>query len=106
MAFLRGSLPIICIGLLCFALLALSDWSIDPRLRAKNAQFEAQLAHIQARVAQFKSTAITLRDEVDRLKNDPNEIVYHARNGLGMVRPGEVIYRFEPSDQAPLGEPR
>ena len=106
MALLRGSLPIVLITLLCFAILALSEWSIDPRLRAKNARFEAQLAHIQSRVAALKTTARNLRDEVDRLKSDSDEIVYHARNSLGMVRPGEVIYRFETGAVEQVSDPR
>ena len=94
-ALLRRSLPIIGIATLCLGLFAISEWTIDPRLRAKNAKLEAELTRIQSRVAVLKQTRGAIRSEVDRLESDPNEIIYHARDGLGMVKPGEVIYRFD-----------
>ena len=106
MALLRRGVSVIFIVSLCFALLAVSEWTIDPHLRAKNARFQAQLSQIQFRVETLKSQAQALRDEVVRLQGDDNEVLYHARNGLGMVRPGEVIYRFDPRSETKEDERR
>jgi cell division protein FtsB len=106
MALLRRGLSVIFIVLLCFTLLAVSEWTIDPHLRAKNARFQTQLSQIQFRVETLKSQAQDLRNEVARLQADDNEILYHARNGLGMVRPGEVIYRFDPRSETEEDERR
>ena len=95
MGLLRRSLSVVLIGVLCLSILAISEWSIDPRLRQKNAELQAQLSRIELRVQQLKDDTRRLRDEISRLKSNPNETVYHARNSLGMIRPGEVIYRFD-----------
>jgi len=92
---LQRSLSVVLIGGLCLSILAISEWSIDPRLRKKNAEFQAQLSRIELRVQQLKDDTRRLREEISRLKGNPNETLYHARNSLGMVRPGEVIYRFD-----------
>jgi cell division protein FtsB len=38
-----------------------------------------------------------LTEEVRRLKSDPETIERVAREQLGLVRPGEVVYKFEPA---------
>ena len=92
---LQRSLSVVFIGVLCLTILAISEWSIDPRLRKKNAELQTQLSRIELRVQQLKDDSRRLRDEIIRLKGNPNETLYHARNSLGMVRPGEVIYQFD-----------
>ena len=93
----RHSFSMILLGILVVALIAISEWSIDPRLRAENAELQRQLTAIQVQVDSMKAESQRLTNEIERLRSDPNEILYHARNGLGMVRAGEVVYRFNES---------
>lgn len=94
---IRHSFSMILLGILVTALIAISEWSIDPRLRAENAELQRQLTEIQVQVDSMKAESQRLTNEIERLRSDPNEILYHARNGLGMVRSGEVVYRFNES---------
>ena len=93
----RHSFSMILLGILVVALIAISEWSIDPRLRAENAELQRQLTEIQVQVDSMKAESQRLTNEIERLRSEPNEILYHARNGLGMVRAGEVVYRFNES---------
>ena len=99
----RHSFSMILLGILVVALIAISEWSIDPRLRAENAELQRQLTEIQVKVDSMKAESQRLTNEIVRLRSDPNEILYHARNGLGMVRAGEVVYRFNES-RGPQGD--
>ena len=45
-----------------------------------------------------------LSHEVDRLQQDPLELEGEARRNLGLVRPGEVIYKFPPAGAAGPGD--
>ncbi|MEE2785752.1 MAG: septum formation initiator family protein [Myxococcota bacterium] len=101
---LRRSLPLILVMTLAAAIYLVSELAIDTRLRTKNVELTYELGRVRAKVAQLSRQAETLRSEVQRLRNEPKEAVYHARTQLGMVRPGEIVYRFvnvrpEPKDQ-------
>ena len=41
-----------------------------------------------------------LSQQVELLRDDPLELEREARQQLGLVRPGEVIYKFPPADDA------
>lgn len=45
----------------------------------------------------------TLRESISRIQNDPSELEQLARDRLGMVREGEVVYQFvgPKSDSSP-----
>lgn len=45
-----------------------------------------------------------LKAEIYKLKNDPLYIEKIAREELGMMRPGEVIYRIVPQDNEKQGK--
>ena len=80
----------------------LTELAIDPRLEAKNTDLQREFARVGVRVINLEKRCEALRSENQRLKDDPREIMYHARNQLGMVRPGELIYQFseDPKDRA------
>jgi cell division protein FtsB len=42
-----------------------------------------------------------MRDQIERLKSDPDAIVRKAREELHYARPGEVIYTLPASEQKP-----
>ena len=46
------------------------------------------------RIDELKKENQRLMEEIDRLRNDSDYIEETARKELGMVRDGEVIYRF------------
>ncbi len=39
-----------------------------------------------------------LRQEIQALRKDPEAIEEVARKELGMIKPGEVLYKFKPED--------
>ena len=46
------------------------------------------------KIRELKEANQKLMEEIDRLRNDNDYIIETARKELGMVREGEVIYRF------------
>ena len=47
----------------------------------------------------------TLQEERDLLKNDMNYLEKVIRDELGLVRPGEMVYKFVPDKTSPASEP-
>lgn len=80
--------------LLVFTVVAVPLHILDeqglPRYRA--------LRHELARVAESNTRTREelrgLQREVDALKNDPHAVERIARDELGMVRPGELVFQF------------
>ena len=52
---------------------------------------ESEHQHLEARHAELAA-------HVARLRDDPVELEREARLQLGLVRPGEVIYKFPPAE--------
>ena len=52
------------------------------------------LKHLDRKLADLKESNDNLSLEISRLKSDPRAIEKIARNDLGLIRPGEVEYRF------------
>ena len=52
---------------------------------------------------QLETSNQSLRESIEKIQNDPSELEQLARDRLGMVREGEVVYQFvEPKpDPAP-----
>jgi len=53
-----------------------------------------ELRRVEQRVASMKDRIATLDHERDRLKNDMTYVETIARDDLGMVKPGEIVYYF------------
>ena len=68
--------------------------TIDPELEARNRRLEDELLRIEARNSHLADLGGSLRTENRRLRDDEAAVVARARRALGMVRPGEVVYRF------------
>jgi cell division protein FtsB len=62
------------------------------RLRGEQAQLDEQNFRLQKENE-------TLRQRISRLRHDDLYLEKMAREELNLVRPGEVIYRFPPSDR-------
>ncbi|MDH7499258.1 MAG: septum formation initiator family protein [candidate division NC10 bacterium] len=50
--------------------------------------------HLQHQIAELKSRNAALREELWAWENDPSRIEMIARDELGLVKPGELIYQF------------
>ncbi len=57
---------------------------------------EHELGRVRGDIAARRVDNAELRRDIEALSSDPGAIEDIARRDLGMVRPGEVILRFEP----------
>ena len=51
-------------------------------------------AELIKQTQQLEKSNQTLRESIDRIQHDPSELEQLARDRLGMVRDGEVVYQF------------
>jgi cell division protein FtsB len=49
---------------------------------------------VQASIEKLNADNQTLRENIDALRSDPNRIEKLAREQLGLVKSGEVVYQF------------
>ena len=56
----------------------------------------AQAIKVQREVEEMKQEVGVLQDEAGRLKNDPFTVERMSRDSLGVAKPGEVIFKFQP----------
>jgi cell division protein FtsB len=66
-------------------------------VRRARAQREDELAEL----ARLRAVNDSLRARVDSLENDPAALERLAREHFGLIREGEVLYRFVGPDSAP-----
>lgn len=52
------------------------------------------LKHLEQKLSELKASNESLGREVERLKSDPRAIERIARSELGLLKPGEIEYRF------------
>ena len=64
-----------------------------PRYR----QLRTELEQVKERNSELDQRAAALMRQVERLRNDPNAIENVARDELGMVREGELVFQFPQS---------
>ena len=102
---------------LVLCLLAAGLWGVsrlmaDPEAEARTQSLRDELLRVESRNARLRTEIASLKAELARLRDGDAEALHHARTGLGMVRPGEVVYQFVPSGvdgapaAAPAGPPR
>jgi len=58
-----------------------------------------EVARIKGKNLQLEEENQKLKEEVKRLQSDKRYIEEIARKELGMVKEGEIIYRFDPSSK-------
>ena len=63
-------------------------------------EMQAALAVAEAEHQSLEAQQAELSARVERLRDDPLELEREAREQLGLVRPGEVIYKFPAGDSA------
>lgn len=66
-------------------------------------QLEGERSNLERRIALLEEETGALRDEVHRFKKEPFAYESLARERLGLVMPGEVVYDFrtDPLSQTP-----
>ena len=52
---------------------------------------------LQEEIQQVSDENKKIEDEIHALRSDPAKIEQLARERLGLVRPGEVVYQFQPT---------
>lgn len=57
-------------------------------------RLKIQTQALEIREAQLRLTRDRLRDEYQRLRDDPEYVEIVARDRLDLVRPGETVFRF------------
>ena len=62
-------------------------------------ELDARYQSMQAEVARLKDENTRLKTEIEALKSDPEAIERVAREELGMIKPGEVLYRIKKKDE-------
>lgn len=97
----RTLAPILAFAALAGGLYGLSRLTIDPELRVRNAELAAELTRVRTRNGRLRARVDAMKAEITRLRQDPDESLYHARTGLGLVRSGEVVYRFAEAPAEP-----
>lgn len=75
----------------------------------KSGELEREIQKLEHEIEVLEDDNRLLRQKLERLQTDPNYIEDEARKKMGLVRPGEVIYRLseEPdlSDAPPPAPP-
>lgn len=64
----------------------------------RRVRMEASLLAAQVEHQRLAAERDALREQVQRLRDDPLTLEREARLQLGLVRPGEVIYKFPPEE--------
>ena len=82
-------------GLLVFTMVSVPLLIFDDKSYPRYQSLKAELARSETNSAQLKREVEALKRRVERLKNDPHAIERIARDDLGMVRPGELIFQFQ-----------
>jgi cell division protein FtsB len=86
--------------LLAAAALAVGHLALDPGGFRKTLRLRADCESLESANAELRRGNERLRREVKALADDPAELERAAREELGLIRPGEVVFRLEDGDGA------
>lgn len=85
---------------LAAAALAVGHLALDPEGFRKTLRLRADCVSLETANGDLRRENDRLRREVKALADDPAELERAAREELGLVRPGEVVFRLEDGDGA------
>ena len=85
---------IIPLGLLVITSVAVPLRLIDGQCIPRYLELRAQLERVAHSNSQLEREITTLRQDTELLKNDARAIERLARDELGMVRQGEIVFQF------------
>ena len=66
-------------------------------------QMHRDRATLEREIEQLTAANATLADEVRHLRTDPGRVEAIAREELGLVKPGEIVYEFRPTSPPATG---
>lgn len=72
---------------------------LDDRGLPRYRRLGEELRQLEAENAELNAEARRLSAEVQRLRSDPTSLEHVARDELGMVRDGEIIFQFPAEEQ-------
>ena len=84
-------------ALLVLAIVAVPLRILDERGLPRYRVLKSGLGEVQEANARLEAEVRALEREVDGLRNDPEAIERVARDELGMIRDGELVFQF-PAD--------
>lgn len=82
------------VGLYLLVPLIVGDMGLVKYFKMRNTYHQ-----LQQEIQQLSEENQKIEKEIRALRSDPVKIEQFARERLGMVRPGEVVYQFEPADR-------
>ena len=88
----RGALAACVLALVAFAAVAVYGEHGLVHLR----EMDAQQAELERVAFDLQQRNEHLRERIDRLQNDDSYLEQVARERLGLVKPGEIVYRAKP----------
>ncbi len=100
--FLKRRFGILAVGLVLLATLVYLVISADGFF--KSGELEREIQKLKAEIEALEDENRVLRQKEERSKTDPAYIEDEARKKLGLVRPGETVYRL--SEEPDLSEDR
>ena len=62
-------------------------------------KFNREITKLDKKIAELEETNKNLRVEIQALKEDPFYIEKVARDNLGLIKPGEIIYKIISSSE-------
>jgi cell division protein FtsB len=80
--------------LLLFAIVAVPLLLLNGEGLPRYRVMRAELSRVQTKNERLRREIRELRGETERLRNDPRAIEQIARDDLGMVREGEIVFQF------------
>lgn len=83
------------LGLLIMSIVWVPLEVLDDRGLPRYRALRAELAEVERVNDRLQREVGRLRREVDALRSDPAAVERVARDELGMVRPGELLFQFE-----------
>lgn len=95
--------PFIFFGTLTLAAL-IFFWVYLPTL-SKYHDLKLQQEELDDQIAKLSKDVQDMREERDLLKNDVEYLEKVIRDELGLVKPGEIVYKFVPDEASPSPEP-
>jgi len=99
---LWGRLALASLGLSLLAGLAYLTLSADGFIR--RSELEREKSKLEAEIAALRDENQVLRQKIEHLLHDPGYVEDEARRKLGLIRPGETVYRL--SEEPDLTEER
>ena len=94
--------PFILFGI-AFAGFFLFSWTYLPAL-SKYHDLKLQQDELDEQIEKFEREVRATREERDLLKNDPEYLEKVIRDEMGLVKPGEIIYKFVQDQPEPLAD--